>query len=164
KLMAYKDEYEVARLYTDGSFLRRLNEQFEGDYKLRFHLAPPLFAERDLATGRLKKRRYGSWVMPAFRILAKLRFLRGTRLDLFGYTAERRAERKLIADYAALIETVLPELTQANHALAVELARVPEQIRGYGHVKEANMEAAKRAQATLLTRFRAAQPARIAAA
>ncbi len=103
KLMTYKDEYEVARLYTDGEFLKRLGTQFEGDYKLTFHLAPPLFADRDPATGQLKKREYGAWMMPMFRLLASLRRLRGTRLDIFGYTAERRRERRLIGEYEATV-------------------------------------------------------------
>src|SRR5260370_785059 len=90
KLMAYKDEYEVARLYTDGAFLAKLGAQFEGDYKFTFHLAPPLFAKRDPTTGQLKKREYGAWVMPLFRLLASLRGLRGTRFDAFGYTQERK--------------------------------------------------------------------------
>src|SRR5947207_12724692 len=107
KLMAYKDEYEVARLYSDGEFLKKLSAQFEGDYKLSFHLAPPLFAERDPQTGQLKKREYGAWVMPLFGFLASLRRLRGTRLDLFGYTAERRMERRLIGEYEATVESLL---------------------------------------------------------
>jgi indolepyruvate ferredoxin oxidoreductase len=164
KLMAYKDEYEVARLYTDGRFLRQLNEQFEGNFRLRFHLAPPLIAPRDPDSGRLLKRRYGPWMMTGFRVLAKLRFLRGTRFDPFGYSAERRGERRLIADYAALMETVLRDLAPFNHAVAVELARLPDGIRGYGHVKAAAIAEAKRAEAALLARFRAAQPPRIAAA
>jgi indolepyruvate ferredoxin oxidoreductase len=163
KLMAYKDEYEVARLYTEGSFLRRLNEQFEGDFKLSFHLAPPLLAPRDPATGRLVKRRYGAWMLGAFKLLAKLRFLRGTRFDIFGYTAERRGERRLVADYASLMDEIAGCLSPANHAPAVELARIPERIRGYGHVKEANLAAAKRDEASLLAAFRRPAPARAAA-
>ena len=162
KLMAYKDEYEVARLYTDGAFLKRLNEQFEGDYKLRFHLAPPLLAPRD-ASGKLQKRRYGPWVFSAFKLLAKMRRLRGTKLDVFGYTAERRGERKLIADYEALMREIAAKLTPANHATALDLARIPERIRGYGHVKDANLEAAKRDEAALLAAFRNPAPVRAAA-
>jgi indolepyruvate ferredoxin oxidoreductase len=163
KLMAYKDEYEVARLYTDGTFLRRLNEQFEGDFKLRFHLAPPLVAPRDPTTGHLQKRRYGGGMMTAFKLLAKLRFLRGTPFDLFGYTAERRGERKLVADYEALMDEIAAKLSPANHAAAVDLARIPERIRGYGHVKEANLAAAKRDETQLLAAFRDPAPARVAA-
>ena len=107
--MAYKDEYEVARLYSDGEFLKKLGAQFEGDYKLTFHLAPPLFADRDPATGQLKKREYGAWMMPMFRLLASLKRLRGTRLDIFGYTEERRMERRLIGEYEATVETLLAD-------------------------------------------------------
>jgi len=163
KLMAYKDEYEVARLYTDGEFLKKLGAQFEGDYKLTFHLAPPLFAERDAATGQLKKREYGAWVMPAFRLLASLRRLRGTRLDLFGYTAERRMERRLIGEYEATIDSVLAGLDQDNHAMAVQIAAVPEAMRGFGHVKEKNVKAAKAREASLLAAYRMPPTARAAA-
>ncbi len=154
KLMAYKDEYEVARLYTDGAFLRQLQQQFEGDFRLEFHLAPPLFARRDPATGELLKRGYGPWVFAAFRLLARLKRLRGTPFDMFGRTAERKHERRLIADYQAVIAELAAALTPDNHALAVEIARVPERIRGYGHVKERNLAAAKAREAALLAAFR----------
>ncbi len=155
KLMAYKDEYEVARLYTDGGFLRALHRQFEGDFTLEFHLAPPLFAERDPVTGHLKKRRYGPWMLRAFGLLAKLKFLRGTRLDPFGRSDERRGERALIGEYEALIDELLAGLGRDNHALALELAAIPEQIRGFGHVKEASLAAARAKQAKLIDAFRA---------
>ena len=103
KLMAYKDEYEVARLYADGAFAEKLRERFDGDFRLSFHLAPPLLARRDPRTGHLQKREYGAWMMPAFRLLARLKFLRGTAFDPFGYTSDRKAERRLIADYEAAI-------------------------------------------------------------
>jgi indolepyruvate ferredoxin oxidoreductase len=154
KLMAYKDEYEVARLYTETDFLGRIAGRFEGPYKLRFHLAPPLVAERDPQTGHLQKRAYGPWMLGAFRVLAKLRGLRGTRFDLFGYTAERQTERRLIAEYEALLDEILSGLTAANHAIAVELAALPLEIRGFGHVKEANLQRAKAKGAGLLARFR----------
>ena len=153
KLMAYKDEYEVARLYTSGDFQRRVAEQFEGDYKLTFHLAPPLLAKKD-GEGRLVKRTYGPWVFTAFRVMAKLKFLRGTAFDVFGRTAERTMERRLIGDYLRLIDELLPALNADNVALAVELASVPERIRGYGHVKEAHLHAAKQHEAELLLRWR----------
>jgi indolepyruvate ferredoxin oxidoreductase len=153
----------VARLYTDGTFAKRVAEQFEGDFKLRFHLAPPLVAPRDPTTGHLQKRRYGGGMMAAFKLLAKLRFLRGTPFDLFGYTAERRGERKLVADYEALMDEIAAKLSPANHAAAVDLARIPERIRGYGHVKEANLAAAKRDETQLLAAFRNPAPARVAA-
>ena len=155
KLMAYKDEYEVARLYTDGAFRRKLERQFEGDFSLEFHLAPPLLAERDPRTGHLKKRRYGAWMLRAFGVLARLKFLRGTALDPFGRGAERRTERALIGEYEALLEELLAGLTRDSHAVAVELASLPDEIRGYGHVKQANLARARARQEKLLAEFRA---------
>ena len=162
KLMAYKDEYEVARLYTSGEFERRVKEQFDGDYRLHFHLAPPLLARKD-AEGRLKKAEYGAWVFGAFKLLAKLRGLRGTALDVFGYTAERRMERQLIADYRASVDELLATLDHDNHALAVEIASVPEHIRGYGHVKHAHLETARATWDELLALWRRPAAARQAA-
>ncbi|MFZ1392088.1 MAG: indolepyruvate ferredoxin oxidoreductase family protein, partial [Dokdonella sp.] len=135
KLMAYKDEYEVARLYTSGDFEKKIRETFEGDYQIHFHLAPPLLAKKD-AEGRLRKAEYGPWVFKAFRLLSKLKGLRGGVLDIFGYTAERRMERQLIVDYSTQIDELLAGLDNENHALAVDIASIPEHIRGYGHVKE----------------------------
>ena len=152
KLMAYKDEYEVARLYTSGEFRRRLEQQFEGDYTLHFHLAPPLLAKKN-ARGELVKREYGPWVFTAFRLLAKLRGLRGSPLDVFGYTAERRGERALIGDYEKAVGGLLDALDAGNVALAAEIAGIPEQIRGYGHVKHANLLAAKAREAELLAEW-----------
>ncbi len=163
KLMSYKDEYEVARLYTDGEFLKKLAAQFEGDYKLSFHLAPPLFSDRDPETGQLKKREYGAWVMPMFRFLASLKKLRGTKLDLFGYTEERRMERRLIGEYEATVEGVLATLDQTNHAMAVQIAAVPETMRGFGHIKEKNVKAAKEREASLLASYRSPATAKAAA-
>jgi indolepyruvate ferredoxin oxidoreductase len=157
KLLAIKDEYEVARLYTDGSFQRQLAQQFEGDYKLEFHLAPPLFAERDPQTGHLKKRAYGPWMMTAFRTLAGLKRLRGTAFDIFGRTEERRMERRLIAEYEALLAEILGKLSPDNHHLAVALASLPDKVRGYGHVKEAHLAKAKAEEAELLAAFRRPQ-------
>jgi indolepyruvate ferredoxin oxidoreductase len=154
KLMAYKDEYEVARLYTNGDFRTALEEQFEGDYRLVFHLAPPLLARRDPKTGELQKRAFGPWVFTAFKILATLKRLRGTPLDIFGYSAERRTERRLIAEYEAMVEELCGALSPANHGVATELARLPEQIRGYGHVKEKHLKAAKAREAELRAAFR----------
>jgi len=161
KLMAYKDEYEVARLYTDGSFAEKLAEKFEGDFSLKFHLAPPIFARRDKATGHLRKRDYGDWMIHALRGLARLKFLRGTAFDPFGYTAERRTERKLIADYLAMIDAHLAALKPAQLPLLARLARLPETIRGYGHVKDASIAKALAEKARLEaelenTRFAAA--------
>jgi indolepyruvate ferredoxin oxidoreductase len=140
KLMAYKDEYEVARLYTDGRFKERLAAQFDGEVSLRFNLAPPLFAKRD-AEGHLIKREYGPWIWHAFRVLTKLKFLRGTLFDPFGYTAERRIERQLIAEYRGDVEKLLEHLNETNVAEAAELASWPEHVRGYGHVKDASLSA-----------------------
>jgi indolepyruvate ferredoxin oxidoreductase len=164
KLMAYKDEYEVARLYSETDFVRRIADQFEGDYRLRFHLAPPLLAERDPATGHLQKRTYGSWMLGAFRVLAKLRGLRGTAFDIFGRTAERRTERRLIVEYEAVLDELAAGLSPQNHSIAVELAALPLEIRGFGHVKEANLQHAKVKEAELLARFRAAPPPQAIAA
>ncbi|KFN50694.1 indolepyruvate ferredoxin oxidoreductase family protein [Arenimonas composti] len=156
KLMAYKDEYEVARLYTSSDFRERLAKQFDGDYTLHFNLAPPLLAKKD-AEGRLLKKEYGPWMFTAFRLLAKLKFLRGGALDPFGRSGERRTERQLIADYARTVEHVLlPKLDAGNVALAVEIAGVPEGIRGYGHVKEAHLAKAKAHEAELLARWNGA--------
>jgi len=154
KVMAYKDEYEVARLYTDGDFVRRVAEQFEGDYTLKFHLAPPLLADRDPATGHLQKREYGKWMLGAFRVLARLKGLRGTSFDIFGRTEERRAERQAIVDYEAQLNEIVVGLTAANHPTAVELAALPLEIRGFGHVKEANRQRAAAKAESLITRFR----------
>ncbi|UHQ20524.1 indolepyruvate ferredoxin oxidoreductase family protein [Lysobacter sp. KIS68-7] len=153
KLMAYKDEYEVARLYTSGDFERRLKQQFEGDFKLHFHLAPPLFAKKD-AEGRLQKAEYGAWVFTAFRVMAKLRFLRGTALDVFGYTAERKGERQLIAEYFTTVQSLLDGLDAGNAKLAADIASVPEHIRGFGHVKEAHLHTAKQREAELLAQWK----------
>ncbi len=153
KLMAYKDEYEVARLYTGGDFLKRVAQQFEGDYQVRFHLAPPLLAKRD-EYGRLQKKEYGPWMFKAFGLLAKLKFLRGGRFDVFGHTAERRGERQLIADYEQTLHELLGSLDARRLALAVEIASIPEHIRGYGHVKEAHLHEAKAREAALLATWR----------
>jgi indolepyruvate ferredoxin oxidoreductase len=163
KLMAYKDEYEVARLYTSGDFRRKLQAQFEGDIRLQFHLAPPLLAKRDPHTGELQKRAYGSWMMGALRLLARLKHLRGSRLDLFGRSEERRTERGLIVEYEATVRTVLQNLTPDNHAVAVEIAALPDQIRGFGHVKARSIVTAKEREAGLLKQFSAPAVRRAAA-
>ncbi len=152
KLMAYKDEYEVARLYTSGDFKRRIEQQFEGDFKIHFHLAPPLLAKKN-AAGQLMKKQYGPWVFTAFKVIAKLRFLRGTALDIFGRTEERKMERQLIADYYGMIDRLLQTLNTGNIALAAEIASIPEHIRGYGHVKEAHFDKAKAREAALLKQW-----------
>ena len=154
KLLAYKDEYEVARLFTNGDFLRRVHDQFEGDYKLKFHMAPPLFARRDPETGELEKQEFGPWMMAAFRVLARLKFLRGTPLDILGRSAERKQERRLIAEYEAMVDELCNGLSARNHEIAIAIASVPEHIRGYGHVKEEHLEKAKAEEAALLRAFR----------
>jgi indolepyruvate ferredoxin oxidoreductase len=154
KLMAYKDEYEVARLYTETDFLKRIADRFEGPYELHFHLAPPLFADRDPETGHLRKRNYGPWMIAVFRVIAKLRRLRGTPFDIFGCREERRTERRLIDEYQAMLEEILSHLSPDTHATAVELAALPLEIRGFGHVKQANLTRVKAKEGALLARFR----------
>jgi indolepyruvate ferredoxin oxidoreductase len=162
KLLAYKDEYEVARLYTDGAFLKKIEGMFEGGYKVNFHLAPPLLAKPDPQTGEPRKMQFGPWMMRAFGVLAKLKGLRGTPLDVFGRTAERRMERALIGEYEKTVDALLQGLTRDNHAVAVQIASLPETIRGYGHIKAQSVAAARKQQAELLQRYKAA-PVRAAA-
>jgi indolepyruvate ferredoxin oxidoreductase len=133
--MSYKDEYEVARLYTDGRFVEQLKSQFEGDFSLKFNLAPPLFAKKD-AKGHLVKAEYGSWMWKAFTLLARFKGLRGGTFDIFGYTEERKMERALITEYRAVVAELLAGLSAQNHEQAVAIANLPEKIRGFGHVKE----------------------------
>jgi indolepyruvate ferredoxin oxidoreductase len=139
KLMAYKDEYEVARLYTSGDFERRLKQQFDGDYKLKFHLAPPMISPKNVKTGKPGKIEFGSWMFSGFKVLAKLKGLRGTALDVFGYSKERKRERQLIEDYRAIITGIVAKLDRDNYSLAVEIASLPEMVKGYGHIKEENI-------------------------
>jgi indolepyruvate ferredoxin oxidoreductase len=165
KLMAYKDEYEVARLHTDTGFLDRIAQQMQGDYTVRYHLAPPALAARD-DHGHLIKQPFGPWMRHAFKLLAKLKGLRGTVLDPFGHSQERRTERALISEYRSSIAALLPKLAAHNHAAAVELARLPEHIRGYGHVKERHVADARQRWARAQTAFEEATaeaPSRLAA-
>jgi indolepyruvate ferredoxin oxidoreductase len=164
KLLAYKDEYEVARLYSDPEFARALAAQFEAHGKLIFHLAPPLLARRDKATGEPRKMRFGPWLLPLLRLLARGKRLRGTRWDVFGYFAERKLERQMIADYEQVLEDVAGRLTPATHATAVALAALPLDIKGFGHVKRRNYAAAKAREAQLLAVLRDPQSARLRAA
>ncbi len=157
KLMAYKDEYEVARLYTASAFRERLDEQFEGDFRLSFHLAPPLLARRN-AKGELVKREYGSWVMNVFAVLARLRRLRGTTFDPFGRTEERRAERQLVADYEATVDRLLETLDVQRLPLAVRIASIPDEIRGFGHVKARNLASARKRWGEEMARYEAPAP------
>ena len=156
KLMAYKDEYEVARLYSETSFLDRVRSTFDGD-KLRFefHLAPPLLARRNPETGEPQKMSFGPWIVKVFALLARFRVLRGTPIDPFGHTAERKMERRLISDYEQLLKELLDRLTPANHHVAVALAMIPEKIRGYGPVKQRHLAAAKAEETALREEFRA---------
>ena len=163
KLLAIKDEYEVARLYSDGSFAKQIGASLEGNPRLEFHLAPPLLGRKN-AQGEAVKLSFGPWIMPAFRLLAALKRLRGTLFDVFGYTKERRIERKLITDYEILVEEILPSLSPDNHAIAVALASIPEKIRGYGHVKTKHLKAAKADEQDLLEQFHAGPaPVKLAA-
>ncbi len=161
KLMAYKDEYEVARLYTESDFVEKLNAQFEGDFSVKFHLAPPLIAKRDPQTGELKKREYGPWMFKVFNLLAGMKGLRGGPFDIFGYTEERRMERGLIESYKQTVSTLLDELAPENHTIAVDIAEVPDKIRGFGHIKARNVEQAAKREAALMKQLRA--PAAVAA-
>jgi indolepyruvate ferredoxin oxidoreductase len=142
KLMAYKDEYEVARLHTDTAFLQKINGMFEGDYTLNYHLAPPLLAKTN-DKGELQKQKFGPLMLSGFKLLKHLKVLRGSALDVFGYTEERRTERALIGQYLASVDMVLAGLSTSSHALAVEMARIPEQIKGFGHVKARHLAAAR---------------------
>ncbi|MBA2402774.1 MAG: indolepyruvate ferredoxin oxidoreductase family protein, partial [Bradyrhizobium sp.] len=139
KLMAYKDEYEVARLYSDGEFAKALKEQFDGDARVKVSLAPPLLASRDKTTGHLRKREFGSWILKAFDLLTRLKFLRGTAFDPFGYTSERRMERALPGEYSAMIFRHLDTAKPQDWPRLVALAKSADLVRGYGHIKEANV-------------------------
>ena len=157
KLMAYKDEYEVARLHTDTTFLTKVNAMFEGDFKINYNLAPPMLSKKN-AKGQLQKQKFGSWMLTAFKVLAKFKGLRGTALDVFGKTQERQMERALIVEYRASIDTLLETLNASNHALAVDVARVPELIKGFGHVKERNVKTARLQWAGLMKAFSLSTP------
>ena len=157
KLMAYKDEYEVARLHSNPQFLRLISEQFEGDYRLKFNLAPPILARKNPANQRPLKRQFGEWVLPLFRGLAAFKGLRGSIFDPFGYTAERRLERHLIEDYRNIIAQLIPALRDDNFELAVEIASLPTGIRGYGHIKLQSIREARQQQTELLQRYAAMQ-------
>ena len=153
KLMAYKDEYEVARLHADTAFLDKVNAMFEGDFKLNYHLAPPIMAKKN-DKGELVKQSFGPWMLTGFRVLARLKGLRGTALDIFGKTDERRTERALIGEYKDSVEEVLASLNAANHAAGVEIARIPELIKGYGHVKERHLKVARVQWQRLMAQWR----------
>ncbi len=154
KLLAYKDEYEVARLYTNGDFFKKINDRFEGNFKLKLHLAPPMFAKRDPHTGEPIKSSFGHWMFSLMKILAKFKFLRGTLFDPFGKTKDRKMERQLIKDYEQTIEELLRGLSDKNHSIATEIAKLPEHIRGFDLIKHRHMEKAKKLEKELLVKFR----------
>ncbi len=158
RLMAYKDEYEVARLHSQSAFRARLEAQFEGDYQLQFHLAPPWFARPDPDTGLPRKMAVGVWMLPVFRMLARLRRVRGTAFDPFGRSDERRQERRLITDYEAMIADLCRRLDADTHPLAIRLAALPARIRGFGHVKQASLREFGLAQAALLQELNSLRP------
>ncbi|MGO8113527.1 indolepyruvate ferredoxin oxidoreductase family protein [Rhizobium leguminosarum] len=158
RLMAYKDEYEVARLHRDRSFEKKLSEQFEGDFKIKHHLAPPMISKIDRRTGHPAKIAFGAWIRPAFAVLEKLKFLRGTWLDPFGRTAERRLERQLIGDYVTLVIELSQSLDAGNPSVATELAGLPDMIRGFGHVKLASIQRFEKRKNDLLAKWRASEP------
>jgi indolepyruvate ferredoxin oxidoreductase len=153
KLMAYKDEYEVARLYTNGDFQKKLREEFEGNFTLSFHLAPPIMGATDPNTGRPRKMEFGAWMMSGFRLLAALKGLRGTWLDIFARNPERKLEVKMIGEYEALLTGIASALTPANHATGVSLAELPLEVKGYGYIKDGNYEKAEARKASLLRRL-----------
>ncbi|MGI9373871.1 MAG: indolepyruvate ferredoxin oxidoreductase family protein [Hyphomicrobiales bacterium] len=165
KLMAYKDEYEVARLYTDTGFKRAVAERFSGDYVIKHHMAPPIFSKRDPETGHLIKKEFGPWMMNAFGVLTTFKFLRGTAFDPFGYSSERKQERALIGDYENTIDELLGRLATGNLDIATEIAGLPEFLRGYGHVKERHLEEVKEREHELLEALRSGRkaPAKMAA-
>ena len=164
KLLAYKDEYEVARLFGDAEFARSLATAFEGDYRLKFHLAIPLFSRIDPDTGLPKKHAYGAWMRPAMKLLAKLKFLRGGAFDPFGRSEERRIERALIGEYEKTVEALLAGLRADNLDTAAEIAGLPEGIRGFGPIKLRNLAAAKAKQEALLTQFARSGPSAVSRA
>jgi indolepyruvate ferredoxin oxidoreductase len=159
KLLAYKDEYEVARLFTDGKFEQQLRDQFEGDFKFSFNLAPPILGGGKDALGRPKKRAFGPWMLSAFKTLAKFRFLRGTALDVFARSPDRQLERELIASYEKDVATVLGSLSPISAETALEILQLPDRIRGYGPVKEKAAEEANKRREQLLTDLASPPPA-----
>ena len=153
KLMSYKDEYEVARLYSNNEFINKINKTFEGNFKINFHLAPPIFYKKDKVTGNPLKMNFGPWIMILFKFISMFKFLRGTYLDPFGYFKERKIERLLINSYKERILEICSKLTIENYALAAEIASTPDQIRGFGYIKEKNIAIAKRCEDKLMTAF-----------
>jgi indolepyruvate ferredoxin oxidoreductase len=157
KVMAYKDEYEVARLHADPAFRAQIAAQFDGDYKLAFHLAPPLLARKKPGSDVPAKMQFGGWLMPVFAALARFKGLRGTPLDPFGYTRERKAERLLRDRYLAFVRELATSLQAGNREAALKLAQAPDQVRGYGHIKQAAMDRLDAQWPELLARYRGEQ-------
>jgi indolepyruvate ferredoxin oxidoreductase len=153
--MSYKDEYEVARLHASTAQAARIAAQFDGDFKMKFNLAPPLISRKDPSTGRPRKMEFGAWMLPAFNLLQKGKFLRNTPFDIFGYSAERKTERRLITEYMSTLETLAAKLTAENLAIAVEIAEIPDEIRGYGYIKDESLAKAEVKRAALLEKFAA---------
>jgi len=153
KLMSYKDEYEVSRLYSSDEFVNKIKKNFDGNFKINFYLAPPIFYKKDKVTGNPLKIKFGQWLLIIFKILNKLKFLRGTLFDPFGYFSERKNERKLIEDYKNIIIEIGKKLTVNNYNIAVDIASFPDQIRGFGHVKEKNIRAAEECKNNLMSVF-----------
>lgn len=152
--MSYKDEYEVARLFSHPDFTAKLNEQFEGAFEVRYNLAPPLFAKKDPITGHLLKSEFGSWLGWLFPFMARMKIVRGTIWDIFGYTAERRTERQLIKEFETVLDEVAGTLTVGNYSIAQRIVTSPMQVRGYGHIKDAAIQKYRSDFASLLNLYR----------
>ena len=163
KLMAYKDEYEVARLQTSPELKEKLASAFEGDYKIRYHLSPPIFAKKDPISGRPRKYEFGGWITPLFKLMAAMKGLRGTGFDIFGYTAERKMERGLITQYEGVVDRLITGLSPENHALAINIASLPDKIRGYGYIKEDSVRSTLAELETLLGQYENPTTASLAA-
>jgi indolepyruvate ferredoxin oxidoreductase len=158
RVMAYKDEYEVARLYAETDFMKEVRETFEGDFKVHFHLAPPLLNKETDAQGRPKKRRFGPWMFRAFRLLAKFRGLRGTVVDPFSYSADRKLDRSMLKDYQTLVARIGRELNASNYETFLQLAELPADVRGYGPVREQAAEAIREKQTQLIKALDTGRP------
>jgi indolepyruvate ferredoxin oxidoreductase len=154
KLMAYKDEYEVSRLQTLPGFAEKLAETFDGNYKIKYHLSPPLISKKDPHTGRPRKYEIGGWITPILKIISNMKGLRGTPFDIFGYTLERKTERNLIIQYEATINMLIKGLTNDNYALAIDIANLPDKIKGYGYIKEESIKQYNKENKILITKFR----------
>ena len=151
--MSYKDEYEVSRLYTNKDFINKIYDTFEGKFKINFHLSPPIFYKKNKITGHPLKMNFGSWLMFLFKLISVFKFLRGSFFDPFGYSLERKKERKLINDYKNCIMEIIKKLNNKNYNIAVDIASTPDQIRGFGYIKEKNIRVAENCRNKLITAF-----------